>query len=245
MNLKNLNAAISKEVERVENEYKHEYRNIEVKPEDIANMIDHTLLHAYATEKDVIKLCEEAKDNKFFSVCVNPGMVKISKENLEGSEVKIATVIGFPLGATSSKSKAEESKIAVSDGADELDMVINIGWLKARQYDKVLEDIKAVVKASGDKLVKVIIETCYLDKTEKIAACVLSKMAGAEFVKTSTGFGTAGATEEDVSLMKFVVGEDMEVKASGGIRDFEKASKMVKSGATRIGASSGIKIIKG
>jgi deoxyribose-phosphate aldolase len=213
--LKDLNAAISKEVERVEKEYKHEYRNIEVKEHD------------------------------FFSVCVNPSMIKLSKEKLNGSNVKIATVIGFPLGATSSESKAEESKIAVQHGADELDMVINVGWLKAKQYDKVLEDIKSVVKASEDKLVKVIIETCYLDKTEKIAACVLSKMAGAEFVKTSTGFGTGGATEEDVSLMKFVVGEDMEVKASGGIRDFEKASKMIKSGATRIGASSGIKIIKG
>jgi deoxyribose-phosphate aldolase len=243
--LKYLNAAISKEVERVEKEYKHEYRNIEVKPEETAKMIDHTLLHAYATENDVEKLCEEAKEHDFFSVCVNPSMIKLSKEKLNGSNVKIATVIGFPLGATSSESKAEESKIAVQHGADELDMVINVGWLKAKQYDKVLEDIKSVVKASEDKLVKVIIETCYLDKTEKIAACVLSKMAGAEFVKTSTGFGTGGATEEDVSLMKFVVGEDMEVKASGGIRDFEKASKMIKSGATRIGASSGIKIIKG
>lgn len=245
MNLKDLNAAISKEVERVEKEYKHEYQNIEIKPEETAKMIDHTLLHAYATENDVKKLCQEAKENDFFSVCVNPSMITLSKEELNGSDVKIATVIGFPLGATSSESKAEESKIAVQHGADELDMVVNIGWLKAKQYDKVLEDIKSVVKASGDKLVKVIIETCYLDKTEKIAACVLSKMAGAEFVKTSTGFGTGGATEEDVSLMKFVVGEDMEVKASGGIRDFEKASKMIKSGATRIGASSGIKIIKG
>lgn len=245
MNLKDLNAAISKEVERVEKEYKHEYRNIEVKPEDTAKMIDHTLLHAYATENDVKKLCKEAKDNEFFSVCVNPSMIKLSKNELDGSDVKIATVIGFPLGATSSESKAEESRIAVEHGADELDMVINVGWLKAKQYDKVLEDIKSVVKASENKLVKVIIETCYLDKTEKIAACVLSKMAGAEFVKTSTGFGTGGATEEDVSLMKFIVGEDMEVKASGGIRDFEKASKMIKSGATRIGASSGIKIING
>lgn len=245
MNLKELNEVISKEVERVEKEYKHEYKDIEITPRETAKMIDHTLLHAYATEKDVEKLCEEAKENKFFSVCVNPSMIKISKENLIDSDVKIATVIGFPLGATSSKSKAEESKIAIQHGADELDMVINVGWLKAKQYDKVLDDIKSVVDAAGDKLVKVIIETCYLDKTEKIAACVLSKIAGAEFVKTSTGFGTGGATEEDVSLMKFVVGENMEVKASGGIRDFEKASKMIKSGATRIGASSGIKIING
>ncbi|MGM0639893.1 MAG: deoxyribose-phosphate aldolase [Thermotogota bacterium] len=236
---------ISKEVERVEKNYKHEYKDINIEPKEIAQMIDHTLLHAYATENDVEKLCQEAKENNFFSVCVNPSMIKISAESLKDSEVKIATVIGFPLGATSSESKVEETKIAINDGADELDMVINIGWLKAKQYDKIFSDIKSVVDASNDKLVKVIIETCYLDKTEKIAACVLSKIAGADFVKTSTGFGTDGAKEEDVSLMKFVVGETLEVKASGGIRDFEKASKMIKSGATRIGASSGIKIING
>lgn len=245
MNLRDLNFVISKEIERVEKEYKHKYKNLEINPKDVAKMIDHTLLNADATEEEIITLCKEAKENNFFSVCVNPSMIKLSKQNLEGSEIKIATVIGFPLGATSSESKAEETKIAVSHGADELDMVINIGWLKSKKYDKVLEDIRSVVKASEDKIVKVIIETCYLNKNEKIAACVLSKIAGADFVKTSTGFGTGGATEEDVSLMKFVVGEDMEVKASGGIRDFEKASKMIKSGATRIGASSGIKIIKG
>ncbi len=245
MELKELNAIISKEVEIVEKNYKHEYKDIEINPKDTAKMIDHTLLHAYATERDVLELCEEAKENNFFSVCVNPSMIKTSAESLKGSEVKIATVIGFPLGATSSESKAEETRIAIEHGADELDMVINIGWLKGKKYDKVFEDIKSVVDASKGKLVKVIIETCYLDKTEKIAACVLSKLAGADFVKTSTGFGTDGAKEEDISLMKFVVGENIEVKASGGIRDFEKASKMIKSGATRIGASSGIKIING
>nr|WP_318842106.1 deoxyribose-phosphate aldolase [Oceanotoga sp. DSM 15011] len=209
----------------------------------MAKYIDHTVLKAETTPQDIVKLCKEAKENHFFSVCINPAYVSLAKEELENSEVKIATVIGFPLGANDTTVKAYETQIAREDGADEFDMVINVGMLKNKYYDYVLNDIKSVVEAADGKLVKVIIETCYLTKEEKIAACLLSKLAGAQFVKTSTGFGTNGATKEDVSLMKFVVGDELKVKASGGVRDFDGALTMIKNGAERIGASAGIKII--
>lgn len=212
---------------------------------NITSIIDHTLLKPEATKEMIEKLCSEAKEYNFFSVCVNPYYVKTAKEELEGSNVKIATVIGFPLGSTPKEVKAFEASEAIKNGADELDMVINIGALKDGDYTTVEEDIKAVVNEATDKaLVKVIIETCLLDDEEKKKACEIAKAAGADFVKTSTGFSTGGATVEDVKLMREVVGEDLGVKASGGIRDYETAKKMVEAGASRIGASSSIEIAK-
>lgn len=212
---------------------------------NITSIIDHTLLKPEATKEMIEKLCSEAKEYNFFSVCVNPYYVKTAKEELEGSNVKIATVIGFPLGSTPKEVKAFEASEAIKNGADELDMVINIGALKDGDYTTVEEDIKAVVNEAADKaLVKVIIETCLLDDEEKKKACEIARAAGADFVKTSTGFSTGGATVEDVKLMREVVGEDLGVKASGGIRDYETAKKMVEAGASRIGASSSIEIAK-
>ena len=212
---------------------------------NITSIIDHTLLKPEATKEMIEKLCSEAKEYNFFSVCVNPYYVKTAKEELEGSNVKIATVIGFPLGSTPKEVKAFEASEAIKNGADELDMVINIGALKDGDYTTVEEDIKAVVNEVTDKaLVKVIIETCLLDDEEKKKACEIARAAGADFVKTSTGFSTGGATVEDVKLMREVVGEDLGVKASGGIRDYETAKKMVEAGASRIGASSSIEIAK-
>lgn len=212
---------------------------------NITSIIDHTLLKPEATKEMIEKLCSEAKEYNFFSVCVNPYYVKTAKEELEGSNVKIATVIGFPLGSTPKEVKAFEASEAIKNGADELDMVINIGALKDGDYTTVEEDIKAVVNEAADNaLVKVIIETCLLDDEEKKKACEIAKAAGADFVKTSTGFSTGGATVEDVKLMREVVGEDLGVKASGGIRDYETAKKMVEAGASRIGASSSIEIAK-
>ncbi|MDN5343065.1 MAG: deoxyribose-phosphate aldolase [Oceanotoga sp.] len=243
MENKELKEMIDQEIKRVNNDYIMQEKNITIEPKDMAKYIDHTVLKAETTPQDVVKLCKEAKENHFFSVCINPAYVSLAKEELENSEVKIATVIGFPLGANDTTVKAYETQIAREDGADEFDMVINVGMLKNKYYDYVLNDIKSVVEAADGKLVKVIIETCYLTKEEKIAACLLSKLAGAQFVKTSTGFGTNGATKEDVSLMKFVVGDELKVKASGGVRDFDGALTMIKNGAERIGASAGIKII--
>lgn len=212
---------------------------------NITSIIDHTLLKPEATKEMIEKLCSEAKEYNFFSVCVNPYYVKTAKEELEGSNVKIATVIGFPLGSTPKEVKAFEASEAIKNGADELDMVINIGALKDGDYTTVEEDIKAVVNEAADNaLVKVIIETCLLDDEEKKKACEIARAAGADFVKTSTGFSTGGATVEDVKLMREVVGEDLGVKASGGIRDYETAKKMVEAGASRIGASSSIEIAK-
>ena len=212
---------------------------------NITSIIDHTLLKPEATKEMIEKLCSEAKEYNFFSVCINPYYVKTAKEELEGSNVKIATVIGFPLGSTPKEVKAFEASEAIKNGADELDMVINIGALKDGDYTTVEEDIKAVVNEAADKaLVKVIIETCLLDDEEKKKACEIARAAGADFVKTSTGFSTGGATVEDVKLMREVVGEDLGVKASGGIRDYETAKKMVEAGASRIGASSSIEIAK-
>lgn len=212
----------------------------------IGNMIDHTLLKADATENAIRKLCGEAKEYEFAAVCVNPYYVKLANSLLKDSNVKVATVIGFPLGANTSEIKAFEAENAIKNGADEVDMVINIGALKNKDYDLVKEDIKAVVNAAKDKaLVKVIIETCLLTEEEKIMACKLSEEAGANYVKTSTGFSTGGATVEDVKLMKEVVGDRLKIKASGGIRDYEKAKAMVDAGASRIGASASIDIVKG
>jgi len=212
---------------------------------NIASMIDHTLLKPEATDKMIENLCNEAKVNGFAAVCVNPFYVKKAKELLEGTDVKVATVVGFPLGANVKEVKAFETKRAIEDGAEEIDMVINISALKSKDYVTVKEDIRAVVEAAGDKaIVKVIIETCLLTDEEKVKACELAKEAGAHYVKTSTGFSKSGATVEDVKLMKETVGENMKVKASGGIRDYKTAKAMVDAGASRIGASSSIKIIE-
>ncbi len=211
---------------------------------NISHLIDHTLLKPDAKIDDIVNLCMEAKKYNFASVCINPCFVKTASEILSGTEVKVCTVIGFPLGATTKEVKAFEAKQAIESGADEIDMVINIGFLKSKRYNLVLEDLKAVREATNGKVLKVIIETCYLTEQEKIKACELSKEAGADYVKTSTGFGKGGATVEDVLLMRKIVGRDMGVKASGGIRDFDKALDMVKAGATRIGASASVKIVK-
>lgn len=207
-------------------------------------MIDHTILKADAKRKDVVRYCEEAKEYDFMSVCVNSCNVKIVKKELEDSDVKVCCVVGFPLGAMATEAKAFETKYCVDNGADEIDMVINIGALKDENYDYVKKDIEEVVKASNGKVVKVIIETCLLSDEEKKKACELAKEAKADFVKTSTGFSTGGATVEDVKLMKSVVGDELKVKASGGVRTKEDAMKMIEAGADRIGASSGINIVK-
>lgn len=212
---------------------------------NLAKMIDHTLLKADSGKSEIEKLCREAMEYGFKSVCINPYYVSLCKSILKDSDVEIATVIGFPLGNNKKEVKAFEARLALEDGASELDMVINIAALKNQEYDIVLEDIKAVVnEAKNRALVKVIIETCYLTDDEKRKACELSMEAGADFVKTSTGFGSAGATSHDVKLMKEVVGDKLEIKASGGIRDYETSMEMIKAGATRLGASAGIKIIE-
>ncbi|KOO41178.1 deoxyribose-phosphate aldolase [Priestia koreensis] len=214
---------------------------------NLAGMIDHTLLKADATKEQVVKLSEEAKQYSFASVCVNPTWVKTAADILKDApEVKVCTVIGFPLGASTSAVKAFETTNAIENGATEVDMVINIGALKDKEYDVVENDIKAVVEAAkGKALTKVIIETCLLTDEEKEIACQLSVKAGADFVKTSTGFSTGGATVEDIALMRKTVGPDIGVKASGGVRSLEDAENMIKAGATRIGASSGVAIVNG
>lgn len=212
-------------------------------PINMASFIDHTLLKPEATEAQVIQLCTEAKKYNFASVCINPNFVPLSAKLLQGSPVMVCTVIGFPLGATTTETKVFETKQAIADGANEIDMVINVGELKSKEYNKVEEDIRAVVNACGGKTLKVILETALLNDEEKIKACELSVKAGASFVKTSTGFGPSGATEEDIALMRRVVGPNLGVKASGGIRDTETTLKMLKAGATRIGASASIAIV--
>ncbi|HEY9576899.1 MAG TPA: deoxyribose-phosphate aldolase [Pseudobacillus sp.] len=213
---------------------------------DIAKTIDHTLLKAETTKEEVKKLCEEARAYEFASVCVNPVWVAHASEQLKGTKVKVCTVIGFPLGATTTAVKAFETKDAIENGATEVDMVINIGALKAGDDETVLKDIQAVTaSARGKALTKIIIETSLLTDEEKERACRLSVEAGADYVKTSTGFSTGGATEEDVRLMRKTVGPDIGVKASGGVRSQEDAVNMIKAGATRIGASSGVKIVQG
>lgn len=207
--------------------------------------IDHTLLKANATQAEILQLCLEAKTYAFASVCVNPYWVVQCREALMGTDVKVCTVIGFPLGASASLSKANETRVALEQGADEFDMVINIGALKDKQDEVVLKDIQGVVAAAQGKTVKVIIETCLLSEEEKIRACELCVKAKAHFVKTSTGFSTAGATFEDVALMKKTVNGHCKVKAAGGVRSMEDMQKMIEAGADRIGTSSGVKLIQG
>lgn len=211
----------------------------------LAKYIDHTILNADATETDVDKVIAEAIKYDFASVCINPYWVKHTAAGLQGSDVNTCTVIGFPLGATSTQSKVFEAKQAMKDGADELDMVINIGELKANHDDAVLADIKALADAihAENKLLKVIIETALLTDEEKVRACHLAEKAGADFVKTSTGFSTAGAKVADVKLMRETVGDRLGVKASGGVHSKAEAEAMIEAGATRIGASASVKIV--
>jgi deoxyribose-phosphate aldolase len=217
-----------------------------MKKSEMAAMIDHTLLKPEATDEQIIKVCREARENKFASVCINPSYVKLASEQLKGSGVKVCTVIGFPLGANDTRIKAYEAKIAIEDGANEVDMVINVGKLKAKDYEYVKNDIKAVVnEARGKALAKVIIETCLLTDEEKVKVCKLAMEAGADFVKTSTGFNKGGATFEDVKLMYETVAPKLKVKASGGIRTTEDAIKMIEAGASRVGASASISIMNG
>lgn len=212
----------------------------------IAGMIDHTLLKADAKKEQIKVLCEEAREYQFASVCVNPTWVIYASELLQDSEVKVCTVIGFPLGANTPEVKAFETKNAIENGAQEVDMVINIGALKDKDYELVERDIRAVTEvAAGKALTKVIIETSLLTDKEKIRACELAVKAGTDFVKTSTGFSTGGATAQDVALMRKTVGPDIGVKASGGVRNIQDAQAVIKAGATRIGASAGIAIVKG
>lgn len=210
---------------------------------NIAKYIDHTILKPIAQRKDIEQLCLEAKEHNFASVCVNPCWVSYASKLLEGSSVKVCTVIGFPLGANDSKVKAFEAKTAIEQGAGEVDMVINIGALKAGEYDLVKSDIAAVRAASQGKVLKVIIETSYLTNEEKQKVCQICAECGADFVKTSTGFSQSGATAEDVALMAKAAGPKVKVKASGGIRTREDALKMIEAGASRLGTSAGVKII--
>ena len=212
---------------------------------DLAALIDHTLLKPEATRDEVITLCAEARQYKFASVCVNPGWVRQAADALRGSGVKVCTVVGFPLGATTTLTKVMETRDAVANGADEIDMVINIGALKNRQDDWVESDIREVSRASEGRLMKTIFETALLSDDEVIRACQIAKRAGADYVKTSTGFGPGGATAHHIALMRKSVGPYMGVKASGGIRDQETARQMVEAGATRIGASASVKIVRG
>ena len=211
----------------------------------INRYIDHTLLKPESTQTQIDKLIAEAVEYQFASVCVNPTWVSYAAKALKGTEVNVCTVIGFPLGANTSSVKAFETKDAVANGADEIDMVINIGQLKSGQYDAVEADIRAVVEASGDKLVKVIIETCLLTDGEKVKACQLAVAAGADYVKTSTGFSTAGANIADVTMMRKTVGPNIGVKAAGGTRSYADAEAFIKAGATRIGTSAGVAIVNG
>ena len=206
--------------------------------------IDHTILKATASNSDVQKLCEEAIEHEFYSVCVNGCYVADAKQLLQGTDVKVAAVVGFPLGAMTTAAKVFEAKEAVENGASEIDMVINVAKLKDGEFEYVENEIRQIKEAIGENVLKVIIETCYLTDEEKVKACELSLVAKADFVKTSTGFGTGGATYEDVKLMKSVVGDNAKVKASGGVRDKETAQKYVELGAERLGTSSGIDIVK-
>lgn len=212
--------------------------------QNIARYIDHTLLKPDATRREIQTLCEEAKAHQFASVCVNPAWVSFAAQLLHHSNVGVCTVVGFPLGASTPETKAFETKNAIENGAQEVDMVLNIGAFKSGDNNLVRSDIEAVVAAANNATIKVIIETCLLTDEEKVKACQLAQEAGADFVKTSTGFSKGGATVEDVTLMKRAVGGQLGIKASGGIRSWEDANKMIEAGATRLGTSSGVKIIK-
>ena len=211
----------------------------------ISKYIDHTVLAADADEKKIEKLCQEARDNDFASVCVNTCWVKKCAELLKGTDVNVCTVVGFPLGAMATEAKAFEAALAVKNGATEVDMVLNVGYMKAGMFKEAEEDIRKVKEACDGKLLKVILETCLLTKEEIIKASEISAAAGADYVKTSTGFSKGGATAEDVALMRKTVGDKLGVKASGGIRDYETAMKMIEAGASRLGCSAGIAIING
>lgn len=219
---------------------------INMSEKQIARMIDHTLLKPDSTKEQILQLCEEAKEYEFATVCINPSWVSTAAKALKGTSVGVTTVIGFPLGATSTFTKVAETRDAIASGATEVDMVINIGALKSKDEGTVYQDIKQVVRAaSGQAVVKVIIETGFLTDEEKERACLLAKEAGADFVKTSTGFGPGQATVEDIRLMRETVGPNIGVKASGGVRDAESAKAMIEAGANRIGASAGIAIVSG
>ncbi|WP_298238109.1 deoxyribose-phosphate aldolase [uncultured Algibacter sp.] len=211
----------------------------------INQYIDHTLLKPTAAKNDIIKLCDEAKEYQFFSVCVNSCYVALAREQLKNSSVKICSVIGFPLGAMSTYSKVNEAKQALTDGADEIDMVLNIGLLKSKDFDGVWNDIEAVKTIMPNNVLKVILETCYLEELEIIKASELAIQSGADFIKTSTGFGTGGATINDIKLMKSVAKDCVKIKASGGIRDSETAMEYINIGVDRLGTSSGIAIVTG
>lgn len=239
---------IEYKIEEAIDEYRKNYTfspyHEDVSLERVRKAIEHTNLKPTATPDDIVRLCLEAKENRVYGVCVNPCYVPLVRRELGNTNIRVVTVIGFPLGASDTRAKIHEARFAIDAGADEIDMVLNIGMLKAKEWEYVYEEIRGVVEASPGKVVKVILETCYLTDEEKIAACVISKLAGAHFVKTSTGFGPHGATVRDVHLMKWIVGEEMGVKASGGIRTYEDAVEMIRYGATRIGTSSGHKIVK-
>ncbi len=211
---------------------------------EINKYIDHTILKATATEEDIIGLCQEAREYKFFSVCVNSGFVRLAKKNLAGSQVKVCTVVGFPLGAMSKEAKIFETKQAIKDGAEEIDMVINIGQLKSKNLKYVEEEIAAIKNVVGDKVLKVIIETCYLTPQEILIASEIAVKAKTDFVKTSTGFGTGGAKMEDIEQMKKAVNGKAKIKASGGIKNLDTALSFIEAGVDRIGASSGVSIVK-
>jgi len=212
---------------------------------ELNRFIDHTLLKPTASIQEIINLCNEAKEHNFFSVCVNSCYVKLAKKELKNSEVKVCSVVGFPLGAMSGKAKVFEAKRAIKDGADEIDMVINVGLLKSKKYRKVAREIRSVKRIMPKKVLKVILETCYLSEEEIIKASELALSAKADFIKTSTGFGTRGASVEDVKLMKTVAGDKMKIKASGGIKDFKTAQEYIALGVSRLGTSSGIAIVSG
>jgi len=218
-----------------------------IKDKNLASKIDHTLLKPDATPDEIKALCDEAKEYSFASVCVNPGYVSLCSELLRGTDVRVCTVVGFPLGSTTTEVKRFETEQAINNGATEIDMVLNVGRLKQGDYDYAKNDVIEVIRAAKQKnaLCKVIIETALLTDDEKVKACIITKKAGADFVKTSTGFSKGGATVGDVALMKYVVGRDIGVKASGGIRSKEDAEAMIASGADRIGASASVKIVTG
>jgi deoxyribose-phosphate aldolase len=210
---------------------------------EINKYIDHTILKATATEDDIIELCKEAKEHNFFSVCVNSGYVSLAKKQLEGSDVKVCTVVGFPLGAMSTKAKIFETEQAIKDGAEEVDMVINIGELRSKNFKKVEEEIAAIKKVVGDRVLKVILETCYLTPREIVLASELAVKAKADYVKTSTGFGNDGARMENIELMKNAVEGKAKLKASGGVKNLDTALSFIEAGVERIGTSSGVSIV--
>lgn len=209
----------------------------------INSYIDHTVLKATTVVGDIKKLCSEAKEHNFYAVCVNGSYVSLAKKELEGSEVKVCAVIGFPLGAMSKDAKVFEAKKCIEDGAGEIDMVINVGFMKSGMYSEVEQEILEIKKAIGSNVLKVIIENCYLTEDEKKMACEMCVRAGADFVKTSTGFGTGGATLEDLKLMKSIVGDKIKIKAAGGVKDLETAAKFIEAGANRLGTSSGVQLV--